>query len=94
MIEKNLSANCGLQFADFLWTDAICVRVSIKLHVDGWVHKVDILPVQLFAKQFNGFTKSLKMNDLPFPEETDNIIDVRIVAKAQDIVVSDTGFLF
>ena len=33
------------------------------------------------------------MNDLPFPEETDNIIDIRIVAKAQDIVVSDTGFL-
>ena len=93
MIEKNLSANCGLQFADFLWTDAICVRLSIKLHIDGWVHKVDILPVQLFAKQFNGFPESLEMDNLPFPEESDDVIDVGIIAQTQDIVVSDTGFL-
>ena len=34
------------------------------------------------------------MDDLPFPEEFDYVIDIRVIAEPQDIIVSGTGFLF
>ena len=33
------------------------------------------------------------MDDLPGPEELDDVVDVRIVGEAQDVVVGDTGLL-
>ena len=63
------------------------------LQIDGGVHAVDIPLVQLPAQQLNGLTKPLEMDDLPFPEEFDDIIDVRIVAQAQDVVIGDPGLL-
>ena len=57
------------------------------LHVDGRIHKVYILSVQLLPQEFYCFAEPLKMDDLPFPEESDDVIDVRIVADAQDVVI-------
>ena len=57
------------------------------LHVDGRIHKVDILSVQLLPQEFYCFAEPLKMDDLPFPEEADDVIDVRIIADSEDIVI-------
>ena len=40
------------------------------------------------------FTEPLKVNDLSLTEETDRVTDLRILHKAEDIVVSGAGFLF
>ena len=39
------------------------------------------------------FAEALEMNDFPGPQEFDDIIDVRIVAETQNVVVGDTCFL-
>jgi hypothetical protein len=33
------------------------------------------------------------MHDLPGPQELDDIVDVRIVGQAQDVVIGDPGLL-
>lgn len=63
------------------------------LQIDGRVHAVDIALVQLPAQQFNGFTEPLEMDDLPFPEELDDIIDIGVVAQAQNVVIGDPRLL-
>lgn len=39
------------------------------------------------------FAEALKMDNLPFPQEADSIVDIRVVAETEDIVVGDAGFL-
>ena len=34
------------------------------------------------------------MHDLPLPQEADDVVDVRIVGKTQNVVISEAGFLF
>lgn len=63
------------------------------LQVDGRVHAVHIALIQLAPQQVNGFSESLKMNHLPFPEELDDIIDIRIIAEPEDVVIGDPGLL-
>ena len=38
-------------------------------------------------------TEALEMNDFPFPEETDDVVDVRIIADAQNVIIGDTSLL-
>ena len=40
------------------------------------------------------FAKALEMDDFPLTQETDHIVDVRIVGQAEDVVIGKTGFLF
>ena len=63
------------------------------LHVDGRIHKVYILSVQLLPQEFYCFAEPLKMDDLPFPEEFDHIVHIRIIGQPQNIVIGDPGFL-
>ena len=65
----------------------------IPLNIKGRIHKVHILLVQLLPQQLNRFSKALEMNDLPFPQEFDHIIYIRIIGKPQDIVIGHPGFL-
>ena len=61
--------------------------------VDGGVHAVDIALVQLPAEQLDGFTEPLEMDDLPFPEELDDVIDVWIITESENVVIGRTGLL-
>jgi hypothetical protein len=33
------------------------------------------------------------MDDLPFPQETDHIVHIRVVGQAQNIIIGEAGFL-
>ena len=66
---------------------------SICLHIDCRIHKVYILPIQLLTQEFHGLAEPLEMDDLPLPEETDDVVDVRVVADAQDVVISHPRLL-
>ena len=63
------------------------------LQIDGGVHAVDISLIQLPAQQVDGLAKPLEMDDLPFPEELDDIVDIGIIAQPQDVVIGDPGLL-
>lgn len=63
-------------------------------HIDSWIHKVDILGIQLFPKKLAGFPKSLEVYDLTLPEELDHIVYIRVIGETQNIVVGHPGFLF
>ena len=39
------------------------------------------------------FAEPLEMDDLPFPQKTDDVVHVRIVGQAEDVVVGKAGFL-
>lgn len=64
------------------------------LQIHRRIHAVNILLVQLFPQLLDTFAEPLEVNDLPFPQEFDDIVDIRIVAESQNVVVSDPGFLF
>ena len=40
------------------------------------------------------FAKPLEVDDLPLPQEADDVVYVGIIAKTQDVIVCDAGFLF
>ena len=63
------------------------------LQVDGRIHGIHILLVQLLPQELNRFPEPLEMNDLPFPQELDHIVHIRIVGKPQDVVVGNPGLL-
>ena len=64
------------------------------LHIASRVHIIHVLLIELFTKLLDGFSKSLEMDDLPFPQEPDDVIDVGIVTDAQDVVIGDARLLF
>ena len=61
------------------------------LQIDGRIHGIDVALIQLPAQQVDGLAKALEMDDLPFPEEFDDVVDVGIVAKPQNVVIGDPG---
>ena len=63
------------------------------LHIHCRIHIVHVFLIQLFPQKLNRLTKPLEVNDLPFPQEFDHIIHIRIIAKPQDIVIGDPGLL-
>ena len=54
---------------------------------------IHILLVQFFPQQLHGFAEPLEVNDLPFPEEFDHIVHIRIIGQTQDIIVGHPCFL-
>ena len=63
------------------------------LQIDGGIHTVDVALVQLPAQQLDGLTETLEVDDLPLSEELDDIVDIRIIAQPQDVVIGDPGLL-
>ena len=49
--------------------------------VEAWVDGVNVFLIQLISKKFNGLSKTLEVDNFPFPKEFDDIVDVRIIAK-------------
>ena len=58
------------------------------------VHIVHVFLIQLLAQQFDTFPKSLEMDDFPFPQELNHVIDIGVIGKPKNIIVGDSGFLF
>lgn len=84
---------------------AVCCIRSAVGHVPGLglyggllvksrVGEVDVFRVHLFLAKPQTLAKPLEVHDLPLPKEADNVVDVRIVGKAQNVVISEAGFLF
>ena len=55
--------------------------------VNGRIHAVYVLLVQLLPELFDGLAEALEMDDFPFPEETDHVIDIGVVTEPQDVVI-------
>ena len=64
------------------------------LHIEGRVHIVDVLLIQLFTQQLDCFAKPLEMNDFPFSQELDHIVYIRVITEPQDIIIGGAGLLF
>ena len=64
-----------------------------SLQIDGGVQAVDVPLVQLPPQQLDGLPEALEVDDLPLPEELDDIIDIGIIAQPQDVVIGDPGLL-
>ena len=66
---------------------------DLILDIEGRIHEVYILLIQFFTQQLHGFAEALEVNDLPLPQEFNDIINVRIIGQTQDIVIGDAGLL-
>lgn len=64
------------------------------LLVKSRVGEVDVFRVHLFLAKPQALAKPLEVHDLPLPQEADDVVDVRIVGKTQNVVIGEAGFLF
>lgn len=62
--------------------------------VKGGVGKIDIFRVHLLLAQPQALAKALEVDDLPLPQEADDVVYVGIIAETQDVIVGDPGLLF
>ena len=63
------------------------------LQIDSGIHAVDIALVELPPQQLDGLAKPLEVDDLPLPEEFDDIIHIRVIGKPQDVVIGHASLL-
>lgn len=59
----------------------------MRLLIEGRVDEVEIFLVHLLLGQAQALAEALEMHDLPGPQELDDIVDVRVVGQAQDVVI-------
>ena len=52
---------------------------DLILDIECRIHEVYILFIQFFTQQLHGFAEALEVNDLPFPQEFNDIINIRII---------------
>lgn len=64
-------------------------RRLVKAGIEG----IEVPAVQTVLETAQGFTESLEVDDLPFPEEAERIAHIRLLHQTQDIVVGGAGFL-
>ena len=64
------------------------------LDVDGRIHEINILLVQLLTQQLHCFAEALEMNDFPLTKEADYIVHIGIIGQSQNVIVGCSGFLF
>ena len=63
------------------------------LSVKRGVHKVDVFLVHPVLRQPQTLTEALEMNDLARSEEFNDVVDVGIIGKTQNVVICGAGFL-
>ena len=81
---------------DFCVTRPRCRRVTQKitgLLIEGRVGEVDVFLIHALLGQSDGLAKALEVDNLPFTQKTDHIIDVRIIRQTEDIVIGKAGLL-
>ena len=59
-----------------------------------FLHKEIMLLIQIIPCNIQSFTEPLEMNDFPFPQELNHVIDIGVIGKPENIIVGDSGFLF
>ena len=72
---------------------AVPERAGVPSTVEGRVDKIDILLAHAVLRKPQSLAEALEMHDLPGPQELDDIVDVRVVGQAQDVVIGDPGLL-
>ena len=68
-------------------------RIKIRSQIQCRVHIVDILLVEPLPQLLQRLTEALEVDDLPLPEEFDDIIDIRVIREPQDIIIRHPGLL-
>lgn len=63
------------------------------LFVERGVHIVDVLLVHLLPGQLQSLAEALEMHHFPGSQELDDVVDIRVVAEPQDVIVGGTGLL-
>ena len=58
------------------------------------ISEVDILLIHALFGQGDGLPKALEVDNLPLTQESDHIVDIRIVGQTEYIVIGKTGLLF
>ena len=66
---------------------------SLCLMVKRGVDKVNVFLAHTVLRKPQALAESLEVYDLPLPQKLDDVIDIRIVAEAEDIVIGNAGFL-
>lgn len=61
--------------------------------VEGGVGKIDVFRVHLLLAHPQALAEALEVHDLPLPQEPDNVVDVRVVAQAQNVVIGEPSLL-
>ena len=64
-----------------------------RLLVEAGVDEVNVFLVHAVLCQTQALTEALEVDHLPGPQELDDVVDVRVVTQAQDVVISDPGLL-
>lgn len=66
----------------------IMISWGLLLQVNCRIHTINVFLIQFLPKKLHGFSKSLEMNNLTLPEEFYHIVDIRIIADSENIIVS------
>lgn len=82
-----------LSFCDIRSSD-VKMAYCYPSQVNCGIHIIDVLLIQAFPQILASFAKALEMDDLPLPEEFDDVIDIRVVRQPQDVVIGRAGLLF
>ena len=61
--------------------------------VEGGVGEVDVFGVHFLLAQAQAFSEALEVNDLPLPQKADDVVHVRVVGQAEDVVIGQAGLL-
>lgn len=51
----------------------------LVLHIEGWIHIIHVSLIQFLAKQLDCLTETLEMDNFPFTEEFNHVINIRII---------------
>lgn len=71
---------------------AVC-RKAGQLFIKGRVGKVHVFLIHFLLSQLDSLAETLEMDNLAFPEEANDIIYVRIVRQAENVVIGEARFL-
>ena len=66
---------------------------AFLLLVEAGVDIVDVLFVQPVLDQPQSLAEALEVDDLPGAQKFDDVVDIRVVGKPQNVVVGDAGLL-
>ena len=66
----------------------------VVLHIKCWIHGIYVFLIQFLPEKLNCFAETLEVYDFPFPKEFNDIVYIRIVRKAQDIIIGHPCLLF
>ena len=71
----------------------MATATALLLFVERGVDKIDVFLVHFILGQSQTFAKPLEVDDLSGPEKFDDIVYIRIIGEAQDIIIGDSSLL-